>query len=445
MTPPTWVLLFSTIITPSLSSAIPSKPTKIQQLILEADQAASTLPVPPSLDPWYRAPSSNTSWETTTLPGDVLKIRPAPLLNTTVANALAAYQILYRSTDSAHQPSWDVTTLFIPRSLCTAPTLCPGAARLLSYQIPYDTCNVDASPSYALHAGEPYGEIADALGLGWFVSVPDYEGPLASYTAGVQSGHATLDGVRAVLKVLSDGSGSGPAETETKVALWGYSGGALASEWAAELHAQYAPELAIAGVALGGLTPNVTRVTEYINGREAAGLIPAGLLGTATQHPRAYEWLVGRLRPEYAAQFMAVRAMTAQQAIGTYQYQDIYGYFVGGRADLHVGVMEDMYAADGYMGFHGTPGMPLFVYKAVGDQVSPVGDTDELVGRFCEEGKGVSVLYHRNLAGGHNQELVNGRQRAFVWLGSVLDGSYEGVGCTVVNVTVNLTPLVPWN
>lgn len=70
-----------------------------------------------------------------------------------------------------------------------------------------------------------------------------------------------MDSIRAILS-----SGLGLEASCAKYALWGYSGGALASEWAAELQVQYAPELNFAGVALGGLTPNVTSVLLTVNG-----------------------------------------------------------------------------------------------------------------------------------------------------------------------------------
>jgi hypothetical protein len=38
---------------------------------------------------------------------------------------------------------------------------------------------------------------------------------------------------------------------EAKAQLWGYSGGGLASGWAAQLHSTYAPELDIVGAVLG--------------------------------------------------------------------------------------------------------------------------------------------------------------------------------------------------
>ncbi|KAL2138015.1 hypothetical protein VTI28DRAFT_7666 [Corynascus sepedonium] len=484
------------------SSALLSLPTiaianpvpSLAQLLAEADAAAAQLnataiaagPLPPSFDPWYRAPLTY-DWRQTD-PGSVLKVRQAPLLNRTVGHAQVAYQLIYRTTDSRYNPSWAVTTLLVPRSFSLSPastsknaTAAALSISVLSYQLPYDTCNVDASPSFALHYGEPYGEIAAALWRGWLVAVPDYEGPLASYAAGVQAGHATLDGVRAALALagllvvggqLKSGLGvdmesetgsaveSGAASlgaavgvsvdvdgvTAARVALWGYSGGALASEWAAELAEEYAPKLAIAGVALGGLTPNVTSVTAYLNKQEGAGLIPQGLLGIATQHPDAYAWIISRLKPALRDIFLSAKRMTGLQSILAFQYQDIYGYFIGGYDDLHTPVMQNMYNVDGYMGYHGVPRMPVFVYNAVHDELSNIMDVDALVDRFC--GVGANILYHRNMVGTHNQEIVNGRQRAFAWLRSVLDGTYgqlyPPMGCTIQNVTYNLAPWVGW-
>lgn len=234
---------------------------------------------------------------------------------------------------------------------------------------------------------------------------------------------------------------------KAKVALWGFSGGALASEWAAELAGQYAPKLQISGVALGGLTPNLTSVITFLNKSPRAGLISAGMLGIATQHPDAYAWIMARLRPATASRFLGVRYLDAAGAVAVYKNENIYDYFVGGYDDVHLArVMTDMYNTDGYMGYHGVPRMPIFIYKSVLDELSPVEDTDELVERFC--GVGANILYHRNLVGTHNEELVNGRQRAFTWLSSVLDGSYSAVysamGCTVMNVTYNIAPYFPW-
>lgn len=216
-------------------------------------------PIAPSEDPWYTAPYEFEN----EAPGTILRVRPAPgNLTKITGNCSAAYNILYRTTGSAYNPTWAVTTLFVPQNKS-------ATGSLLSYQIPYDTVDVDASPSYAMYTSVD-SDVSDSLGKGWFVNVPDYEGPLASFTAGVLSGHATIDSVRSVLS----GSSRFGLSANTSYALWGYSGGALASEWAAELQVQYAPELNFSGAALGGLTPNVTSVLYTIYDGIEAGLAP---------------------------------------------------------------------------------------------------------------------------------------------------------------------------
>ncbi len=153
----------------------------------------SSAPVPPSQDPWYSAPKEFPSAS----PGDVLRIRQAPgNLTTSFGNASAVYNILYRTTDARYRPSWAVTTVFVPKK--------SDGKALLSYQIPYNSVDVDASPSYDLNnpasaTGLVLDDIQTALSLGWYVSVPDFEGPLASFVSGVGEGHATIDNVRAVL------------------------------------------------------------------------------------------------------------------------------------------------------------------------------------------------------------------------------------------------------
>jgi hypothetical protein len=43
------------------------------------------------------------------------------------------------------------------------------------------------------------------------------------------------------------------------------------------------------------------------------------------------------------------------------------------------------------MGYHGVPSMPVFVYKAIQDEFSPVADTDTLVERYCGVGANITV------------------------------------------------------
>lgn len=382
----------------------------------------------PNADPWYSAPSNFEN----AAPGAILRLRAAQgNLTGLTTNSSAAYNILYRTTNSRYQPAWAVTTLFVP-SLSNSKSKTNNTApnRLLSYQIPYDSADVAASPSYALYTS-PQADISAALGQGWYVNVPDYEGPLASFTAGVQSGHATLDSVRAI---LNSGFGLSPS---SRYALWGYSGGALASEWAAELQVQYAPELNFAGAALGGLTPNVTSVLESITGTPLAGLAPSGILGLASQFPDLEAFLQKNLKRtgKYnITGFYAARNFTLLESIGTYANQNITDYFKNGDAALQESVPKRVTNSDGVMGFHGVPQMPVFAYKAIKDEISRIEDTDQLVKRYCEVNG--NIWYQRNTIGDHSAEAVNGDARAFKFLSDVLGGTYHQTGCKIENVTV---------
>ena len=235
-------------------------------------------PLPPSQDPFYTAPPGFE----TAAPGTVLRFRLAPGNITAIANCSTAYNILYRTTDSHYQPSWAVTTLYVPFSASQqgANGTGPGHA-LLSYQYPYDSAGVDAAPSYAFLSAPP-ADITASLGRGWFVNSADYEGPKAAFSAGVNSGHAVIDSIRAVLSVAAAKPAISLSPNAT-VALWGYSGGALASEWATEIAVQYAPELSIAGAAFGGLPANATTVLDNVNNGPYAALIPSALVGLGNE------------------------------------------------------------------------------------------------------------------------------------------------------------------
>ncbi|KAI5364595.1 Putative lipase, secreted, alpha/Beta hydrolase [Septoria linicola] len=392
----------------------------ITKLMRESAPAVDILA--PRQDPWYSAPPNFER----AAPGAILKVRAAPGNITTVqGNSSEAYNILYRTTDSRYLPTWAVTTLFVPNT-----TVLFGNDRLLSYQVPYDSADVDASPSYAMY-GVGLPDVGAALGKGWYVSVPDYEGPLASFTAGVMSGHATLDSVRAVLN-----SGFG-LRNGTRYAMWGYSGGALASEWAAELQVQYAQDLEFAGAALGGLTPNVSSVLLASTNSIFAGLIPAGILGLASQFPELEEFVESNLKEEgefNRTTFLMARNQTLIEAIGAFNGQDITDYFEGGVETLFSPISQYVINRDGIMGYHGVPQMPILAYKAIQDEISPVNDTDALVERYCKVG--ATINYERNTVGNHGGEATNGNARAMEFLDSVLGGSYNATGCQIQNVTV---------
>ncbi|WP_253813695.1 lipase family protein [Nocardia amikacinitolerans] len=74
--------------------------------------------------------------------------------------------------------------------------------------------------------------------------VPDHQGPRQAYAAGLMAGHAVLDSVRAAVRTPHLG-----LHHAAPTIVTGYSGGAIASGWAAQLAPKYALELNLVGAA----------------------------------------------------------------------------------------------------------------------------------------------------------------------------------------------------
>lgn len=176
-------------------------------LCLAASALSHTLPtrnspaLPPSQDPWYTAPEDLLSYPA----GSIIRVRPDPLaIYAAIGKNLtsASYNILYRTTDSNDLPTFAVTTLLTPVLKSSSGKKSQG---LVSYQIPYNSPSVDASPSWTLSTGLnwTFPDITAALQQGWYVSVTDFEGPNATFGVGAAEGHAVLDGLRAVTKSSS--------------------------------------------------------------------------------------------------------------------------------------------------------------------------------------------------------------------------------------------------
>ncbi|KAK7976613.1 GMC oxidoreductase [Apiospora arundinis] len=395
---------------------------------------------PPSRDPWYTAPPGFEAQA----PGAVLRVRPAPagFVGPVADSVSGAYQVLYRSTDTRDQPSWAVTTVFLPRaggqqrgSSSNTTTITITHKKLVSYQFPYNTVDVDQSPSYRLPtvlAGNGIFFVREGLARGWVVSVPDFEGPLAAFTAYAQAGHAVLDGIRAVLQIEQHHQQQEPGRRHQAVrpermeyGLWGYSGGAFATNAAAELQASYAPELlaGFVGVAMGGVPTNFTQVLYTYNKRGDAGVVPLILVGVTAQYPAAREYLLGQLReegPYNATVFLSLLHSDGATILATFAKQDIFSYFKDGEAILKAPEMAQALGENWGTTNNKVPQMPVFVAHAVHDESTLIGPVDERVKRLCKEG--ANILYQRNTVGGHEDEFKSGQNRALRWLGELLDG-----------------------
>lgn len=203
--------------------------------------------------------------------------------------------------------------------------------------------------------------------------------------------------------------------------MTGYSGGSLACGWAAELQPSYAPELQFAGAALGGVIANVSSALGLIHDGPFVGLAFQGIHGLSKAYPNLTEWLDKNLVPDKKSEFYRIaNACTVGEAAALAEGEDIFDYFENGEDAIAEDVPASVLQWAALMGVHGTPTMPLFAYKATGDEISAGEDTDALIEKYCEDG--ATVEYHRDLVGGHLSEAITGSASAFNWISERLQG-----------------------
>lgn len=153
-----------------------------------------------------------------------------------------------------------------------------------------------------------------------------------------------------------------------------------------------------------------------------------------SQFPVVRQSVVSRLKkigPYNATTFLSVA--TNVNAATQFVFQNISDYFVNGFADLDNPPVQAVVNSDGMMGYHGLPQMPCFMYKAIYDELSPVGNTDELVNRYCS--LSARIWYQRNTVGTHGSESGAEDYKAFDFLESVFARTYSLEGCEVQTIT----------
>ena len=259
---------------------------------------------------------------------------------------------------------------------------------------------------------------------------PDYEGLDAQYTAGLQAGYATLDSLRVALKEAPKLGLSHDA----KYAMMGYSGGALASGWAAELQPAYAPELQIQGAAVGGTVPSVIGAIKTINKGASSGLAFSGSSGMAKAYPNLTKWFDDNLVPSKAAKFHKMGNSCLADTVGEGTLQDFYSYFKSGEASMKTSVPASVFKWGGTLGLRGTPKTPLYIYKAVGDEISVISDTDALVKKYCSQG--ATIEYYRDQYGNHGSEAILGSANALAWIADRLNGTAVAAPGTCVTKNI---------
>lgn len=357
----------------------------------QAQQAypmATTL-IQPTSDIFYVAPSASSL--ATKLPGTVLRYRAIP--NTTYSSRVSqAYQLMFRTTDGRGTPTAAITTLLIPK---TAPA---SGRKLLSYQAMYDSLQINCTPSNLTVNGKLFekGYVNKALDAGVLVALTDYEGLQSQWVAGMNTAHGVLDGIRAAQKFSKSG-----LNNTSPVALMGYSGGGHATAWANEVQPEYAPEMNLVGVSMGGLPVNPKNAAEKADGGPFAAMYFGAVVGLSRAYPELN--LSNYVTADGAAM---VKDIGGRCLMGTvegqpemltpYMFKKGSKYF---KSPDFLNLPEIKRIIDENTMGSRMPKAPMYIYEGVLDEVMPIADVDALVKSYCAAG--LSVDYNRIAMGDH--------------------------------------------
>ncbi len=356
----------------------------------------------PSDDPFYEQPEGLEQRR----PGELLDVREVTARGFRRPLDTEAWQIKFRSTGMQGEPIAGFTTLLIPGRAYT------GQRRpLLSYQPAIDSLSATADPSYTLRHGD-FSElplVQLALRRGWAVITTDYNGPTQAFGALPLAGRFILDAIRAALSSQPD-----HFDALTPIGLWGYSGGAQATLWAAEQQSGYAPELTIVAVAAGGAGVDLVSSPEMYDGGNFLGGIPFGsVVGLSRAFP---EIDLSVFTPQGKAMISAAADMRVDELMLSFPFIRLRDYLtVPGLFDI-----PGMRAAlEAIRLGKATPTAPMYLYHAIRDQYPPIVDVDRLVDKYRSEG--VDVTYRRFRFGKHAIVALTGARSALRFLGNRLE------------------------
>jgi hypothetical protein len=388
--------------------------------------AGAATPTLPSSDAFYTYSGSTPLSEIA--PGTVLKTRSTELVVDGAPAPYAAQQVLYRTSGEIGQATATVATII-------KPLVSIGAVKLISYQTFYDALGSECDPSYTLQGGNPsYSDaqidatlLENYLRAGYTVVTSDYEGESLDWAAGQESGYNTLDGIRAAEQALG-------VARSTSVGMVGYSGGAIATEWASELAPTYASELNIVGVAEGGIPVDYAHNLTYINGDTDgwAGVIPAVLVGVS----RAFNIDLNNYLSTYGQQVVnqvsgecinnfagSYNGLTVQQLLKP-QYQNFLAIptFASVINHLTMGTSP------------GHPAEPLFMAvgnaDGTGDNVMVANDVEALAHKYCEVGVPVTFSEYSGLD--HEEAIAPFEASALSFLEERFAGGPAPNGCATI-------------
>ena len=378
--------------------------------------AAQATPIypDPDPDPFYAAPPDLESRN----PGEVLATRRLPPLS--IFPETIVTLIKFRSTNSTGRPIAATTTVLTPRSH-------QPDGPVLSYQHIINGLGTKCAVSRVLYTSDPNLQVREAILLnalllsGWSIALPDHLGPNFAYGAARLGGQITLDGIRAVRRVPELDA------AHSRIAMAGYSGGGMATAFAAAMAPKYAPELELVGAATGGVPMNMVKMLEGVNfnPHPAFGLLMAAAIGLEREYPDRFP----------ISDYLNSRGMAARKAIANGCTNEILvtgaGHSVRDYASSTTLISDHNARAvveeNSLELVDGIPKIPIFEWHSPQDQLIPTDSILDVNHRYCAAG--VALQAELTYAPEHLSAAVLGIPSVLNWLAARFRGEPAPSNC----------------
>ncbi|WP_245569648.1 lipase family protein [Gordonia shandongensis] len=357
-------------------------------------------------------------------PGDLLAVRDvtataAPLVTAPITRARL---VKFRSTDALGQPMFGTATVLEPKT----PAPARGPRPILVNNLAIDSLGASCTPGYTLAHGfgvsTNSGDLVPpttqlALARGYTVIVPDHQGPRMAYAEPTVAGHVILDSIRAAGHLDAARFG------ESRVAMTGYSGGAIATNGAAKLLGSYAPDLVdrMVGAALGGVPADFRMLVGSMNANLATGLFHAATFGIAREQPDVLT------KANHFAQWFATSPLKNACMLPLVLAGATFWpmQLMANDADpFHSPVAERIYRVTKLATKRSD--VPLYIYNGAQEFWIPAAGARNLFREQCRLGANAT---YREVFGEHVIAAVTGYPEALTWLDARLRGIPAANGC----------------
>lgn len=360
----------------------------------------------PEGDGFYYAPGNLGD----SAPGDVLRSR---MVGAHGWPGSTVWQLLFHSTDSSGGPIAAVTTVIVPPG--------GGSHPLVSYQPFVNSLGMQCAPSHTLFNGglKESAALNMLLARGWAVAVPDHLGPTSAYGAARLGGQITLDGIRAAKRFAPAGLGDSP------VGMVGYSGGAMSTGFAGALAAEYAPELPIVGIAMGGVPVNPGKMAIEVGDtpHPLFGLGFAVAMGMEREYPGELP-LGNALTPAGFAMRDRIANACVDDIISAGAGHTIGEMFNAGMENDPT--LISTFHANALEIYPGVPRAPIYQWHGGNDQV-PLDLAMNTAGKYCAAG--TPVLFDVIPGTDHLTAIAPGTMNAMGWIGDRFAGRPAPSNC----------------